>query len=339
ADAYPGLTGQGTERRQVALTGPAQSAVRPAGANPAAVSGIPGLNGIAASSSRLTPLFSTDPPGQSARFGTAPFDSQVLVAGSSTVHLRVAADPAHPLPEAVLFAKLYDVGTDGGRVLPANAVAPFRVSGLPAEGTPVDVTVTLPGIVRPIEAGHSLRLVVGTTDQSYSVPGQPGVFRIGLAPGSSLAVPVVPGVSVGTPAPAGQLIGIGATLLVAAAAMALAALRRRRAHDVDPELAHTPLVISGLRKQYSGGFVAVQDLSFRVEPGQVLGLLGPNGAGKTTTLRMLMGLITPTEGEIRVFGHRITPGAPVLSRIGSFVEGSGFLPHLSGRTNLELYWA
>ncbi|SEP21185.1 alpha/beta fold hydrolase [Amycolatopsis saalfeldensis] len=339
ADAYPGLTGQGTERRQVALTGPVQSAVRPAGANPAAVSGIPGLNGLAGSSSRLAPLFSTDPAGQAAQFSTAPFGSQLLVAGSSTVHLRVAADPAHPLPEAVLFAKLYDVGTDGARVLPANAVAPFRVGGLPADGTPVDVTVTLPGIVRPIEAGHSLRLVVGTTDQSYSVPGQPGVFRIGLAPGSALAVPVVPGVSVGTPAPAGQLIGIGATLLVAVAALAFAALRRRRSHDVDPELAHTPLVISGLRKQYAGGFVAVKDLSFRVEPGQVLGLLGPNGAGKTTTLRMLMGLITPTEGEIRVFGHRITPGAPVLSRIGSFVEGSGFLPHLSGRTNLELYWA
>lgn len=71
----------------------------------------------------------------------------------------------------------------------------------------------------------------------------------------------------------------------------------------------------------------------------MLGLLGPNGAGKTTTLRMLMGLITPDEGEIRVFGQAIRPGAPVLSRVGSFVEGAGFLPHLSGRANLELYWA
>jgi ABC-2 type transport system ATP-binding protein len=83
----------------------------------------------------------------------------------------------------------------------------------------------------------------------------------------------------------------------------------------------------------------VKDLSFRVEPGQVLGLLGPNGAGKTTALRMLMGLLSTTAGTIRVFGHKITPGAPVLSRIGSFVEGSGFLPHLSGKANLELYWA
>ncbi|HWD05567.1 MAG TPA: alpha/beta fold hydrolase [Amycolatopsis sp.] len=337
--AYPGLSGAGTQRDRVALQGPPQPVVRPAGANPAAVSGIPGLNAIAGSSSRLAPLFSTDPPGQSAQFRTAPLDRQLLIAGSSTVHLQVAADPAHPLPEAVLFAKLYDVGPNGSRVLPANNIAPLRVPNLPADGTPVDVTVTLPGIVRPIEAGHSLQLVVGTTDQSYSTPTAPGVFRIGLAPGSALSVPVVPGTSVGTPAPIGQLIGIGATLLVGIAALAFAAIRRRRAHDVDPELAGTPLVIKGLRKQYAGGFVAVKDLSFRVEPGQVLGLLGPNGTGKTTTLRMLMGLITPSAGEIRVFGHRITPGAPVLSRIGSFVEGSGFLPHLSGKANLELYWA
>lgn len=82
----------------------------------------------------------------------------------------------------------------------------------------------------------------------------------------------------------------------------------------------------------------MKDLSFRVEKGQVLGLLGPNGAGKTTTLRMLMGLISPDAGEIRVFGHAVRAGAPVLSRVGAFVEGAGFLPHLTGRANLELYW-
>jgi ABC-2 type transport system ATP-binding protein len=85
--------------------------------------------------------------------------------------------------------------------------------------------------------------------------------------------------------------------------------------------------------------VAVRDVGFRVERGQVLGLLGPNGAGKTTTLRMLMGLVRPTAGELRVFGVRVVPGSPVLGRLGSFVEGPGFLPHLSGRANLELYWA
>jgi ABC-2 type transport system ATP-binding protein len=339
ADTYPGLTGPATERRLLAMAGPAQAIVRPAGANPSAVSGIPGLNGVASSTSRLGALFSNDPPGQAAQFTTAPVDGQVVVSGASTVRLQVAADPAHPQPDAVLFAKLYDVGQDGSRVLPANAIAPFRVSGLPADGTPVDVTVTLPGIVRPIEGGHSLRLVIGTTDQAFATPAAPAVFRVALAGGTALAVPVVPGTSVGSPAPVGQLAGIGVTLAIALAVVLFAALRRRRATDVDPELAKTPLVIEGLRKEYPGGFVAVNDLSFRVEPGQVLGLLGPNGAGKTTTLRMLMGLITPTQGQIRVFGHKITAGAPVLSRIGSFVEGSGFLPHLSGRSNLELYWA
>jgi ABC-2 type transport system ATP-binding protein len=101
-----------------------------------------------------------------------------------------------------------------------------------------------------------------------------------------------------------------------------------------------PLQITGLTKRYarSAQGYAVRDLSFRVERGQVLGLLGPNGAGKTTTLRMLMGLIRPDAGEIRVFGHAVRPGAPVLSRVGAFVEGAGFLPHLTGRANLELYW-
>ncbi|MCQ9186192.1 ATP-binding cassette domain-containing protein, partial [Streptomyces sp. IBSBF 2953] len=107
----------------------------------------------------------------------------------------------------------------------------------------------------------------------------------------------------------------------------------------DPALAEVPLQITDLSKKYANGDrYSVRDLSFRVEKGQVLGLLGPNGAGKTTTLRMLMGLITPDGGEVRVFGHAIRPGAPVLSRVGSFVEGAGFLPHLTGRENLELYW-
>jgi ABC-2 type transport system ATP-binding protein len=51
-----------------------------------------------------------------------------------------------------------------------------------------------------------------------------------------------------------------------------------------------------------------------------------------------MGLIRPDDGEIRVFGEAVRPGAPVLSRLGAFVEGAGFLPHLTGRANLELYW-
>jgi ABC-2 type transport system ATP-binding protein len=82
----------------------------------------------------------------------------------------------------------------------------------------------------------------------------------------------------------------------------------------------------------------VERVDFTVERGQVVGLLGPNGAGKTTALRVLMGLTMPTAGEVLIFGHRLTPGAPVLSRLGALVEGPGFLPHLSGLDNLKAYW-
>ena len=138
--------------------------------------------------------------------------------------------------------------------------------------------------------------------------------------------------------PVGQLIGLIVLVVIAALGLIFGGRVRARRSDVDPALVDVPLSITGLEKSYPGGVKAVKDVSFRVEAGQVLGLLGPNGAGKTTTLRMVMGLITPTAGEIRVFGRKIEPGSEILSRIGSFVEGSGFLPHLSGKANLDLYW-
>jgi ABC-2 type transport system ATP-binding protein len=77
-----------------------------------------------------------------------------------------------------------------------------------------------------------------------------------------------------------------------------------------------PIVeVRGLTKRF-GEFTAVDGVSFEIHPGEILGLLGPNGAGKTTTIQMLLGLITPTAGSIRMFGldlarHRET----ILSRI------------------------
>ena len=98
-------------------------------------------------------------------------------------------------------------------------------------------------------------------------------------------------------------------------------------------------MIRGLTKNYGAGFRAVDDLSFTVQRGQVLGLLGPNGAGKTTALRMVTGLLRPDAGEIEIFGEKVSPGSRVLTRVGCFIEGPGFLPHLSGRRNLQLFWA
>jgi ABC-2 type transport system ATP-binding protein len=93
-----------------------------------------------------------------------------------------------------------------------------------------------------------------------------------------------------------------------------------------------------LSKRFGAGVLAVDDLSFAVERGQVCGLLGPNGAGKTTCLRMLLGLIRPTAGETRLFGERVVPGSRQLRRVGALIESSAFVPHLSGARNLRLWW-
>ena len=326
ATDYPGLTGAGTQRQNLTLSGRPQGVINPAGGSPTAMSSLPGIGAsLGPAAGRLT----TDIPGEFAAFTTAPLDNQVLVAGSSQVTLNVAGTPGG----AVLFAKLYDVAPNGTRTLPGGGVAPIRIATLPAR-----VTVTLPGIVQPVQAGHHLELVVSTTDSSYADQVQPSAYQISLA-GNTLAVPVVPGITSSTPLPVGQLIAIGVVLLLVIIAAIVLWLRRRRGADFDASLADVPLAMSELSKFYPGGLKAVDALSFRVEHGQVVGLLGPNGAGKTTALRMMMGLVQPSGGEIRVFGQRIRPGAPVLSRIGSFVEGSGFLPHLSGTANLHLYWA
>jgi ABC-2 type transport system ATP-binding protein len=96
--------------------------------------------------------------------------------------------------------------------------------------------------------------------------------------------------------------------------------------------------IIGLSKRFGAGVLAVDDLSFTVDHGQVCGLLGPNGAGKTTCLRMLLGLIRPTAGETRLFGERVAPGSRQLRRLGALIESSAFVPHLSGMRNLRLWW-
>ena len=70
--------------------------------------------------------------------------------------------------------------------------------------------------------------------------------------------------------------------------------------------------VQALTKLY-GDFVAVNDLSFDVQPGNVLGLVGPNGAGKTTTLRCLSGIIPATRGAIRICGHEMA-GDPIPAK-------------------------
>jgi ABC-2 type transport system ATP-binding protein len=81
---------------------------------------------------------------------------------------------------------------------------------------------------------------------------------------------------------------------------------------------------------------AVKALNLEVPAGQIYGFLGPNGAGKTTTIRMLTGLIRPSQGEVLVYGRLVRRHQNVLRRVGAIVEHASFYPFLSGRGNLEV---
>src|SRR6266567_8633487 len=97
-----------------------------------------------------------------------------------------------------------------------------------------------------------------------------------------------------------------------------------------------PVQAAGLVKRY-GHIVAVDHVDLTVQTGDVYGYLGPNGAGKTTSLRMLLGLIRPTEGSARLFGRDpVVLGRRALEGVAGFVEAPQFYPYLTGRTNLEM---
>jgi len=94
------------------------------------------------------------------------------------------------------------------------------------------------------------------------------------------------------------------------------------------------VTIRSLTKRF-GDLVAVDDLTFSLEPGTITGFLGPNGAGKTTTLRLLLGLAQPTAGEALVFGRRYRDLDDPPRRVGAVLESSDFHPGRSGRDHLR----
>jgi ABC-2 type transport system ATP-binding protein len=338
AARYPGLPGTAPVLRvALPLRGGPGTVLNPPGGSPAALTSLPGAGAVADRlAASAAPLAN-----QTAVFATDPLARPLLVAGSARVAITVAAQAGEATAaEAVLFGGWTTVAPDGRRSLLGGTVAPMRVP-VPAGGA-VQVTVTLPAAVAPVPTGDRLVLTIATTDQAYQGSPQPAVWRIALAePGSALTVPVVPGTSAAAnTVPVGPAIGIGVVLLVVLAATLVTRLSaRRRPAASDTDEAVEPLVVDGLGKTYPGGITAIADVSFTVRRDQVVGLLGPNGAGKTTLLRMLIGLIRPDTGSVRVFGQRVRPGAAVLSRVGAIVEGPGLLPHLSGAANLRLYWA
>ncbi|MFG2077756.1 alpha/beta fold hydrolase [Nonomuraea maritima] len=348
--SYPGLGG--TDTTTVELQGPEQNIVNPPGGSPASISTVPGIGGLLGGQAGGV---SIDMPGQSAAFESVPLTTPLQLTGSPSATIRVSGQGT-----ATLFAKLYDVADSSQLpVLPAGLVAPLRVT-IPEGAGSVTATVQLPAVDHRFAVGHRMRLVVTTTDMGFATPAQPATYQVSLA-SPVLAVPTVRTLAAAPTGVAWWVWAMPLASVVVATVLLTVGRRRRPARDASPlegNLATSPngatvttasasadggpdvpLEIRGLTKAYRNGERAVDGLSFRVEQGQVLGLLGPNGAGKTTTMRMMMGLIQPDEGEIRIFGERVTPGAPVLSRLGSFVEGPGFLPHLSGRDNIDLYWA
>ena len=361
AASYP-VTGSSTGARAVELPmdGRRSRVVNPPGGLPATITSLPGVGSVDQIVAGV-PAGLPITPGQwaqGARFGTPAIQDQVVVTGAPTVTIRVAAAEQEgaaasvpPPTEAVLFAQLRVRSGDSSVALGGSGVAPIRVA-LPADGSAASVQVRLPVTSWRLEKGDLLRLVLRTTDAQYQPSPGAASFVVDVA--GPITLPTLESdepVEAAGAAPPSTVVAIVAVLIIALLLGGAALLiERRRARGrtratqaepspADPTAAPPPLVIRGLTKDYRSGFRAVGDLSFTVQTGQVLGLLGPNGAGKTTALRMVTGLLRPDAGEVEIFGESVTPGARVLSRVGCFIEGPGFLPHLSGRRNLELYWA
>ncbi|TDM42646.1 ABC transporter ATP-binding protein [Macrococcoides goetzii] len=97
------------------------------------------------------------------------------------------------------------------------------------------------------------------------------------------------------------------------------------------------LQVSNLNKTINKRHI-IKDLSFEVKKGEVFGFLGPNGAGKTTTIRMIVGLTTPTSGDVKVFGRSVLANrSEVMKDIGAIVENPELYPFLSGLENLKQF--
>lgn len=95
------------------------------------------------------------------------------------------------------------------------------------------------------------------------------------------------------------------------------------------------LEVRGLTKRY-GDVLAVDDLSFDVEPGKVTGFLGPNGAGTSTTMRMMLGLDRPTSGRALVNGRALATFAEPLREVGALLDPGSVHPGRTGRNHLRV---
>jgi ABC-2 type transport system ATP-binding protein len=318
-------------QQQLALITPTVATVYPIGGIPSAISSLPGIGSAGALASQVVSSFGGFSPaflpGQSGLLESAPLTQPVSIVGPSLIKVRITSTTG----DATLFFSLVTKSPSGAISQPNGVVAPVRLTNIPQAG--VDVTVELPSIIIDAAVGDVIAVGVSTTDQGYELPKLSRFYTVSaLTPLTYQNV-----VASASGSATANLLWPIATFLTLIAAFVYVRVRRPKIAASQEE--STALVeVQNLGKVYKDGYRAVSDLSFTVERGQVVGLLGPNGAGKTTTLRMVMGLIFPTEGSIFMDGKAVYPGSPALSNLGSFVEGPGFLPHLSGRENLSLYW-
>ena len=129
------------------------------------------------------------------------------------------------------------------------------------------------------------------------------------------------------------MVAIGTECLAKSSVMAATADHLGR-EDGGSATAGPVVSVQNLTKRY-GDVVAVEDLTFALEPGTITGFLGPNGAGKSTTLRLLLGLARPTSGAALVFGSRYADLDQPARRVGAVLESSDFDPGRSGRNHLR----
>jgi len=320
-----------SEQRQLQLVTPTAAMIYPIGGVPSAISALPGIGSAGALASQLlsnlagfSPAFL---PGQSGLLESAPLTEPISVVGPSSIKVRITSTE----PDATLFFSLVTKSPSGAINLPNGIVAPVRISNVSDGGT--DVVINLPATVLDASIGDIIAVGISSTDQGYETPKTSRFYSV------SPLTPLTYQTSIATAAQSSSANILWPLGAVASIILAAIFVRIRRPKIAPAKETSIALVaVENLSKTYKDGHRAVADLSFEVQRGQVVGLLGPNGAGKTTALRMMMGLIFPTNGSIYLNGESVYPGSPALSNIGCFIEGPGFLPHLSGRENLRLYW-
>jgi ABC-2 type transport system ATP-binding protein len=313
------------------LVTPTVAMAYPIGGVPSAISALPGIGSAGALASRVaSTIAGFSPallPGQSGLLESAPLTEPISVVGPSSIKVRITSTSG----DATLFFSLVTKSPSGAISQPNGIVAPVYLTDIAQTGT--EVVINLPAAILDASIGDVIAVGISSTDQGYELP-KPSRFYSVSALTPLTFVTSTASSSQSSTANIVWPIAALLTILLAAIYVRLRKPKITATHENSTALVE----VENLGKVYKDGYRAVSDVSFTVERGQVVGLLGPNGAGKTTTLRMLMGLIFPTEGSIFIDGKAVYPGSPALANLGSFVEGPGFLPHLSGRENLSLYW-